>query len=82
MKKAGLTAILCLLVCVLSAGLLSCGDKETQTEQTRETTQTEPISQDTPTDTDSETVADSQPDSQTNSQTEPEDMDSFWTPIV
>ena len=45
MKKAGLTAILCLLVCVLIAGLLSCGDKETQTEQTRETTQTEPISQ-------------------------------------
>lgn len=78
MKKAGLTAILCLLVCVLIAGLLSCGDKEAQTEQTRETTQTEPISQDTPTDTDSETVA----DSQTNSQTEPEDMDSFWTPIV
>ena len=75
MKKAGLTAILCLLVCVLIAGLLSCGDKETQT---RETTQTEPISQDTPTDTDSETVA----DSQTDSQTEPEDMDSFWTPIV
>ena len=74
MKKAGLTAILCLLVCVLIAGLLSCGDKETQTEQTRETTQTEPISQDTPTDTDSEAVADSQ--------TEPEDMDSFWTPIV
>ena len=72
MKKAGLTAILCLLVCVLIAGLLSCRDKETQTEQTRETTQTEPISQDTPTD------ADSQPDSQT----EPEDMDSFWTPIV
>lgn len=57
MKKAGLTAILCLLVCVLIAGLLSCGDKETQTEQTRETTQTD-------------------------SQTEPEDMDSFWTPIV
>lgn len=78
MKKAGLTAILCLLVCFLVAGLLSCGDKETQTEQTRETTQTEPISQDTPTDTDSETVA----DSQTDSQTEPEDMDSFWTPIV
>ena len=63
---------------VLIAGLLSCGDKETQTEQTRETTQTEPISQDTPTDTNRETVADSQPDSQT----EPEDMDSFWTPIV
>ena len=78
MKKAGLTAILCLLVCVLIAGLLSCGDKETQTEQTRETTQTEPISQDPPTDTDSETIA----DSQTDSQTEPEDMDSFWTPIV
>ena len=78
MKKAGLTAILCLLVCVLIAGLLSCGDREPQTEQTREATQTEPISQDTPTDTDSETVADSQPDSQT----EPEDMDSFWTPIV
>lgn len=78
MKKAGLTAILCLLVCVLIAGLLSCGDKETQTEQTRETTQTEPTSQDTPTDTDSETVA----DSQTDSRTEPEDMDSFWTPIV
>lgn len=78
MKKAGLTAILCLLVCVLIAGLLSCGDKETQTEQTRETTQTEPISQDTPTDTDSETIA----DSQTDSLTEPEDMDSFWTPIV
>lgn len=78
MKKAGLTAILCLLVCVLIAGLLSCGDKETQTEQTRETTQTEPISQNTPTDTDSETIA----DSQTDSQTEPEDMDSFWTPIV
>ena len=78
MKKAGLTAILCLLVFVLIAGLLSCGDKETQTEQTRETTQTEPISQDTPTDTDSETVA----DSQTDSRTEPEDMDSFWTPIV
>ena len=78
MKKAGLTAILCLLVCVFIAGLLSCGDKETQTEQTRETTQTEPISQDPPTDTDSEAVADSQPDSQT----EPEDMDSFWTPIV
>ena len=78
MKKAGLAAILCLLVCVLIAGLLSCGDKETQTEQTRETTQTEPTSQDTPTDTDSETVA----DSQTDSRTEPEDMDSFWTPIV
>ena len=73
MKKAGLTAILCLLVCVLIAGLLSCGDKETQTE---------PISQGPPTDTDRETVADSQPDSQTDSQTEPEDMDSFWTPIV
>ncbi len=74
MKKAGSTAILCLLVCSLAAGLLSCEGRETQTGQTQGTTQTESDSRDTRTDTDTET--------DTGAPIETEDMDSFWTPIV